>query len=108
VRGLCVQVNPSGTRTYFVNYRFPGSKRLHYKKIGRVGEMRLEEAREAARAVRRLAHENKDPKADDPDKSSDSFETVFEHYIRDVQKGREQNSFGRRHPECGCSTTARS
>jgi integrase len=91
VRGLCVQVNPSGTRTYFVNYRFPGSKRLHYKKLGRVGEMELEEAREEARKVRRLAHENKNPKAGDPYKS-DSFETVFKSYIQREQKGRKQNS----------------
>jgi integrase len=91
VRGLCVQVNPSGTRTYFVNYRFPGSKRLHYKKLGRVGEMELEEARDEARKVRRLAHENKDPKADDAHKS-DAFATVFEQYISEEQKGRKQNS----------------
>jgi integrase len=91
VRGLCVQVNPSGTRTYFVNYRFPGSKRLHYKKLGRVGEMPLDEAREEARKARQQAHKNKDPKADDAHKS-DSFETVFESYIREEQVGRKQNS----------------
>src|SRR5262245_1905832 len=91
VRGLAVQVNPSGTRTFFVNYRFPGSKRLHYKKLGRVGEMELEEAREAARKVRRLAHENKDPKAGDPHKS-DSFEATFESYVREEQIGRKGNS----------------
>src|SRR5215467_1315754 len=54
-RGLAVLVNPTGTKTYFVNYRFPGSKRLHYKKLGRVGEMTVEEARTAAIAARRAA-----------------------------------------------------
>ena len=90
VRGLCVLVNPSGTKTYFVNYRFPGSKKLHYKKLGRVGEMRLEEARSAALAARRLAYENKDPNADDPSRS-DAFESVFENYIREEQVGRKKN-----------------
>ena len=47
-RGMAVLVNPTGTKTYFVNYRFPGSKALHYKKLGRVGEVTLEEAREIA------------------------------------------------------------
>jgi len=47
-RGLAVLVNPTGTKTYFVNYRFPGSPKLYYKKLGRVGEITLEEARAAA------------------------------------------------------------
>jgi integrase len=91
VRGLCVLVNPTGTRTYFVNYRFPGSKKLHYKKLGRVGDMKLAQARELARKARELAAEGKDPKADDPTKS-DPFETVFETYIKEEQKGRKNNS----------------
>jgi integrase len=89
-RGLAVLVNPTGTKTFFVNYRFPGSKRLHYKKLGRVGEMTVEEARTAALAARRAASRNRDPKADDP-VHSDSFETVFETYIQQEQIGRKNN-----------------
>jgi integrase len=90
-RGLCVLVNPTGTKTYFVNYRFPGSPKLHYKKLGRVGEITVDKARELALAARKLAFENKDPKANDPNKS-DAFEVVFETYIQHEQIGRKQNS----------------
>ena len=84
-------VNPLGTRTYFVNYRFPGVAKLHYKKLGRVGEITQEEAREAAREARRLAAQGKDPKADDPTKS-DSFEAAWNSYIETEQIGRKGNS----------------
>jgi integrase len=90
-RGLAVLVNPTGTKTYFVNYRFPGSAKLYYKKIGRVGETSLEEARAAALAARRAASQGRDPKADDPNRS-DAFETVFEAYIQQEQVGRKKNS----------------
>ena len=90
-RGMAVLVNPTGTKTYFVNYRFPGSKKLHYKKLGRVGESTLAEARTAALEARRLAYQNKDPKADDPNKS-DAFETAFRAYIQQEQIGRKKNS----------------
>ena len=66
-RGLAVLVNPLGTKTYFVNYRLGG--RLTYKKLGRVGEITLEEARTDAIAARRLASKDIDPKGDDPSKS---------------------------------------
>jgi integrase len=73
-----------------VNYRFPGSPRLHYKKIGRVGEVTVEEARTAALEARRLAAQGRDPKAEDPHRS-DSFETVFGRYIDQEQIGRKAN-----------------
>ena len=90
-RGMAVLVNPTGTKTYFVNYRFPGSTKLRYRKLGRVGEITLEEARTAALETRRLANQNKDPKADDPTKS-DTFETAFKAYIKEEQQGRKQNT----------------
>lgn len=89
-RGLAVLVNPTGTKTYFVNYRFPGSKRLHYMKIARVGDISLTKAREKAREARKLAFENKDPKASDPNRS-DSFEAVFTDYIQREQIGLKKN-----------------
>ena len=89
-RGLSILVNPTGTKTYFVNYRFPGSPTVHYKKLGRVGETRLEEARAAALEARRLANQNVDPKADDPTRS-DAFETVWKAYIEQEQIGRKNN-----------------
>ena len=91
VRGLCVLVNPTGTKTYFVNYRFPGSKRLHYLKLGRVGELAVADARAKAGEARRSAFENKDPKANDPNKS-DAFEVVFDRYMEQEQIGRKQNA----------------
>ena len=90
-RGLAVLVNPTGTKSFFVNYKFPGSKKLYYRKLGRVGEVSLEEARTAALETRRLANQNKDPKADDPSKS-DGFETAFRAYIKEEQQGRKQNT----------------
>ena len=91
VRGLCVLVNPTGTKTYFVNYRFPGSKRLHYLKLGRVGELAIAEVRAKAEAARRSAFEKEDPKANHPNKS-DAFEVVFERYIAEEQIGRNKNA----------------
>jgi len=90
VRGLCVLVNPTGTKTFMVNYRFPGSPRLHYKSLGRVGEVSLEDARAAARAARKAARDGRDPKADDPSRS-DAFKTVWQDYIQREQISRKQN-----------------
>jgi integrase len=90
VRGLAVLVQPTGTASFMVNYRFPGSPRLHYKSLGRVGEVTTEEARVAAREVRRLAAQGLDPKAEDP-RRSDKFETVWERYIQEDQIGDKKN-----------------
>jgi integrase len=90
-RGFGVLVNPSGIATYFVNYKFPGEPKLKYKKLGRVGEVTLEDARKAARKARELAKEGKDPKGGDPTKS-DSFETAFRAYIQQEQVGRKKNA----------------
>jgi integrase len=89
-RGLAVLVNPTGTKTYFVNYRFPGSKRLHYMKLARVGDISVADARAQAIEARKLAFANKDPKAGDPNRS-DSFEAVFETYIQEQQIGLKRN-----------------
>jgi integrase len=90
--GLAILVNPkTATKTYFVNYAFPGAPKRYYKKIGRVGEVLVEEARAAALAVRRLASQGKDPKADDPNRSY-SFETVFQQYIQQEQVGGRKNT----------------
>ena len=87
-RGLAVLVNPLGTKTYFVNYRLDG--RLTYKKLGRVGEIGLEEARSAALEARKLAKQDIDPKGDSPSKSN-SFEKAWEDYIQQEQIGRKNN-----------------
>src|SRR5689334_3927729 len=68
-RGLAILVGQTGTKTYFVCYRFPGSPKPHYKKLGRVGEITLNQAHTAAMEARRLANQGRDPKADDPTKS---------------------------------------
>jgi integrase len=80
-RGLAILVSPTGTASYRVCYRFPGSPRPHWKHLGRVGEMELEKAREQARHVRGMAAEGDDPRAGDA-KPSDTFQAVLEAYTR--------------------------
>lgn len=88
--GLAVLVSPRGVRSYRCVYYFPGSPKPHWRHLGRVGEMTLEEAREATRKARRMAREGEDPRASDPVKSG-GFEEVVEDYTRHVQVGEKGN-----------------
>jgi integrase len=84
-RGLHILVQPSGTTTYRVNY----GKSIGLK-LGRVGEMTLEEARAETRKIRGLAAKGHDPKQHDP-RHAGTFGELLEVWNRDEQKGRKQN-----------------
>src|SRR5262249_35048472 len=83
-------VNPSGTKSYRCVYYFPGDSKPHWKKLGRVGVMSLEEAREATRDTQRQAGKGDDPTSNDPNKS-DKFAVCVEDYIVHEQIGKEHN-----------------
>ena len=72
-RGLAILVSPTGTRSYRCVYYYPGSPKPHWKHIGRVDEIELEEARQLTRQARTMGRKGEDPKADDIARS-DSFE----------------------------------
>lgn len=101
--GLAVMVSPRGVKSYRCVYYFPGSPKPHWKHLGRVGELTLNDVkgektgkivRKGARSltvdVRRMAKEGGDPKADDPRKS-DNFRAMVEDYTQDVQVGEREN-----------------
>jgi integrase len=91
-RGLSILVNPAtGTRTYRCIYYFPGSAKPHARKLGRVGEMTLAEARDLTRKARGAARKGDDPNAGDPTRS-DAFPLVVADYIAHEQIGKKGNS----------------
>lgn len=61
VPGFGVRVRPSGHKSYIVYYRIRHEKKLRKYTIGKVAEFALEQAREAARSVRRAARTVSDP-----------------------------------------------
>jgi integrase len=90
-RGLSILVNPAtGTRTYRCVFYFPGSAKPHARKLGRVGEMTLAEARDLTRKARGTARKGEDPNAGDPTRSN-AFTVAVEDYIRHEQIGRKTN-----------------
>jgi integrase len=88
-------ISPQGAKSFRACYYFPGSALPHYIHLGRVGELRLSEARQRCGQARRLAREGKDPKASDPGRSG-TFETVFREWVERIQIGREQNKSARK------------
>jgi len=88
--GLAVLVSPRCVKSYRCVYYFPGSSKPHWKHIGRVGEVSLEEAREATRNARGMARKGEDPKATDPTRSG-TFKASVDDYIKEEQKGRRGN-----------------
>jgi len=89
-RGLAILVSPTGTKSYRAVYYFPGSVRPHYKHLGRVGEMTLDQARIETRKARGDAKKGIDPKADSA--AADSFEAAVKKYITDRQIAKKGNS----------------
>jgi len=89
-RGLCVLVSPRGAKSFRAVFYYPGSPKPHYKHLGRVGEMSLEEARRLCGEVRAMAKEGRDPNAGNP-ANSGSFEKVFADFIQHEQLGRRKN-----------------
>ena len=90
-RGLGVLVSPAGAKSYRSTYYFPGSPKPHSRHLGRVGEMKLEKARELCRQDRANARLGLDPKEGDPSKS-DSYAAAVEEYVKRDQIGRQKNS----------------
>jgi hypothetical protein len=90
-RGLAILVNPAtGTRTYRCVFYFPGSSKPHTRKLGRVGEMTLAEARTLTMQSRGAARKGEDPKAGDPTRSN-AFAAAVEDYIAHEQIGKRSN-----------------
>ncbi len=87
VNGLHVLVQKSGTRSYRVNYRFPGSPKEQVVQLGRVGEITLSAARSKALDIRRTAAAGADPKATE---ASDTFKTCVETWTTNEQVGRKE------------------
>lgn len=54
-RGLAVLVSKIGNRSYRCVFYYRGSSKPYWMNLGRVGEMSLEEARDATRRARRMA-----------------------------------------------------
>lgn len=88
-QGLGVLVSPNGVRTYRAIYYYPGSSKPLAIKLGRVGEMSLDNARERTREIRGLARRGLDPKKGDPARSS-NFKSAVEHWTEKEQVGRKQ------------------
>jgi integrase len=89
VRGLSVLVSPAGARSYRSTYYFPNSSKPHSRDLGRVGQIKLDEARERCRMDRENAKNGIDPKGDHS--KSDAYAEVVEEYIRREQIGTRQN-----------------
>jgi integrase len=88
--GLAVLVSPRGVKSYRCVYYFPGSPKPHWKHLGRVGEVTLDDAREKTLAARKAARDGDDPRADEAVKS-DGFRAVVEDYTRHAQVGERGN-----------------
>lgn len=73
-KGLCVQVQPTGVRSFKVQYHYKGSSKSGYVTIGRVGELSVEEARATCRAIRGRVAKGLDP-VEDPSEGQ-SFKAV--------------------------------
>lgn len=82
-------VSPQGVRTYRATFYYPGSAKPHAVKLGRVGEMALDEAREKTREIRGLARKGLDPRAGDPGASSD-FKAAVKVWTKKEQIGRKR------------------
>jgi Arm domain-containing DNA-binding protein len=96
VPGLQVRVMPSGTRTFVLTTRYPGSDNPTRRSLGTYGELTLEQARDKAREWLLLikrgvdpAHEEERRRQDALRQQKNSFRAVAEEYIkRHVSKTR--------------------
>jgi integrase len=90
VKGLHVMVSPGGARTYRSLWYYPGSSKPYTRKLGRVGVIALDKARELCLTDQKAARGGGDPKRDEP-KHSGTFEAVVNEYIDREQIARKQN-----------------
>ena len=87
-RGLAILVSPTGTASYRTVFYFKGSPKPHWMHLGRVGEMKLADARDLCRKARARAKEGEDP---NEKTHGDSFEVALTGYISDYQVGERRN-----------------
>ena len=90
LKGLHVLVSPGGARTYRSLWYYPGSPKPHTRRLGRVGVITLDKAKELCLDDQKAAREGSDPRRDDPG-HSDTFEAVVNEYIDREQIARKQN-----------------
>ena len=90
VRGLGIQVLPSGTKTYRYSFRFKGTPQAISYKLGRWPGLSLDEARKKAAAAERLVAKGQDPRIADP-ANSDAFGAIVEAWHTLEQVGRLHN-----------------
>ena len=90
VRGLCVQVLPSGTKTYRYSFRFKGAPQAISYKLGRWPGLSLEEARAKAVAAEKVVVKGQDPRVADP-ANSDTFSAIVDEWHTLEQVGRLKN-----------------
>ena len=100
VPGLVVRVTDKGAKSFLLGARYPNSKNFLRRELGRVGVLKLAEAREMAREWQRLLKDGIDPRdvlrrkrAEAEQRSGDTFAKLAELYIarrvRDQRSGEE-------------------
>jgi hypothetical protein len=88
VPGLVVRVTDKGAKSFLLGARYPNSKNFLRRELGRVGVLKLAEAREMAREWQRLLKDGIDPRdvlrrkrAEAEQRSGDTFAKLAELYI---------------------------
>ena len=90
IRGLGLQVLPSGTKTYRYSFRFKGTPQAISYKLGRWPGLSLDEARKKAAAAERLVAKGQDPRIAGS-ANSDTFSAIVEEWHTLEQVGRLKN-----------------
>ena len=90
IRGLSLQVLPSGTKTYRYSFRFKGTPQAISYKLGRWPGLSLDEARKKAAAAERLVAKGQDPRIAGS-ANSDTFSAIVEEWHTLEQVGRLKN-----------------
>jgi integrase len=83
--GLAVLVLPSGAKSFHCYFQRGPGLPMKSLKLGNTGEMTVEEARDAARDMRRKVAEGKDPRADDVRRTGTFSDMVDDWYSRSLK-----------------------
>ncbi len=88
VKGFFIRVLSSGTKTYNLKYRMPGGRgaKQGQIKLGRHGELTVEQARQAALDHKEKVRKNVDPRIKMSDNSSITLSALLDGYIKEVEK----------------------
>lgn len=90
-RGLHILIQPTGTKSYRVTFAYESGQKGALK-LGRVGVMKLEQARDKARVAQSQATQGSDPKQADP-RRSDKFQDVVALWTERRQSKKAPKSF---------------